>query len=423
LGILTNFLKRFQKDKQERDYLSFSENLSGSLGGSGIQVDTNTAIQFTAVWQAMRILSESVAQLPINILEKDTNGDKKILNTHSLYNLLHTNPNKYMTKYVFIQKIMYDLLTRGNSYVHIIRNGASPIELITLDFEKIGLKEYEGEIFYEDSAAGAVYDSHDVLHFKTMSKDGYIGLSPIDTCRDAIANGLALQDYSNSYFRNGAKLSGVLETDRQLSTEAIDRLRHSFQMNYTKIGDSNKTLILEEGLKFSGISLSNEASQFLASRAFSISEVARIFSVPPHLLRDLTKSSFSNITEQSREFVQYSLVPYLYMMEQEFSTKLFKQNEIGKLNIEFNTNALLRGTPKERAEYYRTMLNIGAMSINEIRAKESMNRVGAEGDNLFMQMNMTTISNIIDGTPIETKEEAPEIADELLEEITTNGKQ
>ena len=223
-----------------------------------------------------------------------------------------------------------------------------------------------------------------------------LGMSPIETCANSISWGLGLETYGNSYFQNGAKVSGVLETDRALSTEAIDRLRNSFDNNYSKIGDANKTLILEEGLKFNTISMSNEASQFLSSRQFSIEEICRIFNVPPHMLADLSKSSFSNIQEQSREFVQYSLMPYLAMIEQEMTNKLFKKNEYGKLFVEFNTNALLRGNPKDRAEYYRTMLNIGAISINEIRQKENMNRVDV-GDNLFMQLNMATVNDIVKG--------------------------
>jgi HK97 family phage portal protein len=247
-----------------------------------------------------------------------------------------------------------------------------------------------------------------------MSQDGMIGQSPIDTCAQSISWGLALEQYGNAYFNNGAKVSGVLQTDRALSTEAIDRLRNSFDQNYSRIGDAQKTLILEEGLKFNTISLSNEASQFLASRQFSIEEIARIFNIPPHLLRDLSKSSFNNIQEQSREFVQYSLMPYPSMIEQEMTTKLFKKSEQGKLFIEFNTNALLRGNPKERAEYYRTMLNIGAMTINEVRQKENMNVV-PEGDNLFMQMNMATVESIVQGAP----DEVVEIDEEIEEtEIT-----
>tara|TARA_B110000285_G_scaffold234735_1_gene312766 strand:+ start:22 stop:933 length:912 start_codon:yes stop_codon:yes gene_type:complete len=296
---------------------------------------------------------------------------------------------------------MVDLCLNGNSYVKIERNGAGrPVALYPIDFDNVEIREYEDKYYYFNSETGAAIEYEEMLHFKTMSQDGMIGLSPIDTCANSISWGLGLEAYGNSYFSNGAKVSGVLETDRALSTEAVDRLRNSFDNNYSKIGDSNKTLILEEGLKFNSISMSNEASQFLASRQFSIEEVCRIFNVPPHMLADLSKSSFSNIQEQSREFVQYSLQPYLSMIEQEMTNKLFKKNESGKLFVEFNVNALLRGNPKDRAEYYRTMLNIGAISINEIRQKENMNRVD-EGDSLFMQLNMTTVDKIASGVSVE----------------------
>jgi HK97 family phage portal protein len=291
---------------------------------------------------------------------------------------------------------MIDLLTRGNSFVFINRGrGATPIELLPLDVKKVRLVENEGEIYYELDDGGII-DSYDILHFKVMSKDGLIGMSPVDVGASAIGYGLALEQYGNSFFSNGAKVSGVLSTDRHLSDEAITRLRSSFAENYTSIRDSNKTMVLEEGLKFQQISLSNEASQFLKSREFSITEIARLFNLPPHLLRDLTKSSFNNISEQSREFVQYSLMPYIIMMESEMNCKLFRTTEIGKVHTKFAVNALLRGTPKDRAEYYRTMLNIGAMSIDEIRQYEELPTIEG-GENHFMQLNMATLNDIIDG--------------------------
>jgi HK97 family phage portal protein len=349
---------------------------------------------YSAVWQACRILSESVAQLPMYVCEKEKNGDKIIRSDHAMYKLVHDEPNPYMTQFNWTQKCMYDLCVNGNSYVQIIRNQqGKPIELMPLDHQNITIKILEGVIYYSDAGTGQTIDMFDMLHFKTMSKDGIVGLSPIDTLANTISNGLGLLEYSNSYFRNGAKVSGVLQTEASLSQESVDRLRNSFNMNYSSIGDSNKTLVLEEGLKFNAISLSNEASQFLSSREFSIAEIARCFSLPPHLLRDLSKSSFNNIQEQSREFVQFSLMPYIRIFETELTRKLFSNGEKGKLFIEINTNSLLRGNPQERAEYYRTMLNIGALSVNEIRRKENMNSVD-EGDNLFMQMNMTTLKNI-----------------------------
>ena len=400
MAILDLFRNIFSKKTEKRAF-TFDPNSMLTGGGSGIPVNNDTALTFSAVWAAIRILSESVAQLPISLIEREENGDKINRTNHPLYNLLHNKPNEYITYFSFIQKIMVDLCLNGNSYVKIERNGAGrPIALYPIDFDNVEIREYEDKYYYFNSETGAAIEYEEMLHFKTMSQDGMIGLSPIDTCANSISWGLGLEAYGNSYFSNGAKVSGVLETDRALSTEAVDRLRNSFDNNYSKIGDSNKTLILEEGLKFNSISMSNEASQFLASRQFSIEEVCRIFNVPPHMLADLSKSSFSNIQEQSREFVQYSLQPYLSMIEQEMTNKLFKKNETGKLFVEFNVNALLRGNPKDRAEYYRTMLNIGAISINEIRQKENMNRV-EEGDSLFMQLNMTTVDKIANGVSIE----------------------
>lgn len=386
--------------KQNRDFYSAMGMNRNTL--SGINVSDETALNFTAVWAAMRILSESVAQLPLTIYESDKQRNKSQAYKHQLYNLLHREPNPQMTTYVFIQKCMLDLLTRGNSYVWIERNGgAQPTALIPIPFKDVTLVDNQGEIYYQLKDGGLV-ESYDILHFKMMSRDGYLGISPVDTCANAIGYGLALEQFGNTFFGNGAKVSGVLSTERHLSDEAIERLKVSFKENYTKIGDSNKTMVLEEGLKFQQISLSNEANQFLNSREFSITEIARIFNLPPHLLRDLTKSSFNNISEQSREFVQYSLMPYLTMMESEMNCKLFRKNEEGRVQAKFIVNALLRGTPKDRSEYYRTMLNIGAMSIDEIRNLEELPTIPG-GDNHFMQLNMATLNDIIKGGTLGTQ--------------------
>ena len=204
---------------------------------------------------------------------------------------------------------------------------------------------------------------------------------------------MAVEEFGNTFFKNGAKLSGVLQTDRALSETAIGRLKNSFNNVYAQLTGSNSTVVLEEGLTFKPISISAEQAQFLASRTFSIEEVARIFNIPPHMLKDLSKSSFNNIEMQSQEFVTYTLMPYLTRIEQEMNLKLFRTNEIGKTFVQFNVNGLLRGNTKDRSEFYRTMLNIGAMSINEIRNKENMNKI-ADGDKHFMQLNMTTIDKI-----------------------------
>ena len=398
MGLIDTIKEIFTGSKtQKRGFYEAMQSVSlrGQQTG-GMLVSDESALNFSAVWAAIRILSESVAQLPLSVFEIDKNGNKKPSSTHQLYNLLHRKPNEMMTTYTFIQKCMYDLLTRGNSFVFINRNKSGrPIELLPIDPTKIKLVQNDGKLFYE-LEEGGIIDSYDLLHFKILSKDGLIGYSPIDVGAASIGYGLSLQTYANSYFANSAKASGVLSTDRHLSDEAISRLRTSFNENYSNIQDANKTMVLEEGLKFQQISISNEASQFLQSREFSISEIARLMNLPNHLLRDLTKSSFNNIAEEGQNFVKYSLMPYLVMMESEMNCKLFRKNEEGRFSCKFNVNAMLRGTPKDRSEYYRTMLNIGAMSIDEIRQLEEMPTIDG-GDSHFMQLNMATLSDIIDG--------------------------
>ena len=241
------------------------------------------------------------------------------------------------------------------------------------------------------------------MHFKLITdvntaagnsnQDGILGMSPITQCKNAIGWSMDVEEYSRTFFKNGGKLSGVLKTSRSLSEQAIDRLRNSFNNNYSNLSGANQTAVLEEGLEFQPITIPPDQAQFLASREFGISEIARIFNVPPHLLKDLTKSSFNNIEMQSQEFVTYSLMPYLNKIELEMNTKLFRKTNIGKEYIKFNTNALLRGNIKDRSDYYKTAITNGWMTINEVREKEDMNKV-IDGDDNYIPLNMTTIENI-----------------------------
>ena len=390
MGIIDTIKNVFNPSKDEVRHDQRSLNVVPAYG-SAVKVGSDNALRFTAVWAAIRLLSESVSSLPLNVFT-NSNGDKIVAENNPVYSLLKIRPNNYQSKITFLEKVMMDLLTKGNSYIRIERNrGAIPTALLPLNADDVNIKFIDGVLFYETGSN--IYDASDILHFKTITKDGVIGLSPIDQCKNSIGWGMAVEEFGNTFFKNGAKLSGVLQTDRALSETAIGRLKNSFNNVYAQLTGSNSTVVLEEGLTFKPISISAEQAQFLASRTFSIEEVARIFNIPPHMLKDLSKSSFNNIEMQSQEFVTYTLMPYLTRIEQEMNLKLFRTNEIGKTFVEFNVNGLLRGNTKDRSEFYRTMLNIGAMSINEIRNKENMNKI-ADGDKHFMQLNMTTIDKI-----------------------------
>ena len=390
MGILNSIQNIFSgtPKKEER-------NINYSLPfGPAQQVSAESALTFSAVWAAMRLLSESISTLPVGVFRKENNGDNTEINTDLAF-LIKYQPNSYQNKITFYEKIIMDMLSDGNSYVKIVRNGAGRvIELLPINYSDVEIYTLENKLYYSDEKTGETYDSENILHFKMITgPDGIKGLSPIEQCKNAIGWGMDVQEYSSTFFKNGGKLSGILESDRALSEQAIDRLRNSFNSNYGTLSGSNQTAVLEEGLKYKSISVTPDQAQFLASRQFSVEEVARIFGIPPHLLRDLSKSSFNNIEMQSQEFVSYSLMPYITKIELEMSLKLFRKNVIGREYIKFNVNGLLRGNVKDRADYYKTAITNGWMSVNEVRQKEDLNRI-EDGDNNYLQMNMTTINKI-----------------------------
>ena len=385
---ITNLFTRKVKIKEKRG-LSLS-----SVFPDSSSIDNDKALTLTAVWCAIRLLSESVSSLPCSVYSKQPNGDKLEDPNNKIYELIKYRPNKYQNKITFFEYIMMSICTDGNSYVQIVRDGSGrPTELIPINPENVTVVINDGELYYQIDNAGGILDASDILHFKTLTDNGIDGISPISQCKKALSWGLNIEEFGDTFFKNGAKPSSVLSTDRALSEQAIERLKNSFTTTYSKLKNSNSTIILEEGLSFTPISISPEQAQFLASRQFSIEEVARIFNIPPHMLKDLSKSSFNNIEMQSQEFVTYTLMPYITRIENEMNYKLFRTNEIGKTFIEFNVNGLLRGDVKSRNEAYKTAITNGYMSINEVRQKENLNSIEG-GDKHFMQMNMTTIEKI-----------------------------
>ena len=384
---ITNLFTRKAKKDEQRG-LSIN-----SIFPNSTTIDNDKALTLTAVWCAIRLLSESVSSLPCSVYTKQANGDKVEDTKSRIYNLLKYRPNNYQNKITFFEYIMMSICTDGNSYVQIVRDGSGrPSQLIPISPDTVDVVINDGELFYQIDSVG-ILDSADVLHFKTLTDNGIDGISPIDQCKKALSWGLNVEEFGDTFFKNGAKPSSVLSTDRALSEQAIERLKNSFSNTYAKLKNSNSTIILEEGLAFKPISISPEQAQFLSSRQFGIEEVARIFNIPPHMLKDLSKSSFNNIEMQSQEFVTYTLMPYISRIENEMNYKLFRSNDVGKTFIEFNVNGLLRGDVKTRNEAYKTAITNGYMSINEVRQKENLNSIEG-GDKHFMQLNMTTIEKI-----------------------------
>ena len=389
---ITDFITNIFKRKEVRS--TYPTSVFSGISQSGVAVDKATALTFTAVWSAIRLLSESISSLPVNVYERNAIGDKQLAFKNPAYKLVHNEPNKYMSSITFFEKVMMDLCINGNSYIRIDRNGAgNPVALIPLNADNVSIKQSNGDFFYHIKDSDETLDDENILHFKGISSDGIIGLSPISQNANAIGWGIALEKYGSKFFTNASKLSGVLQTDRALSEQAIERLRNSFNNTYTQLSNSQSTAILEEGLSFKPISISPEQSQFLASRVFSITEIARMFNIPTFMLQEHSKSSFNNIESLSQSYVTYTLMPYIRRMESEMNRKLFRKRDKGKLFVEWNVNALLRGNIKDRSDSYKTAVGNGWMTINEVRRKENMNSI-EDGDKHYIPLNMTTIDKI-----------------------------
>ncbi|WFF71847.1 phage portal protein [Proteiniclasticum sp. QWL-01] len=366
---------------------------------SGKVVNERTAMQTSAVYACVRILAESVAGLPLHVYERTANGSKSTKPSHPLYRLLHDEPNREMTSFVFRETLMSHLLLWGNAYAQIIRDGRGfPFAIYPLLPDRMAVDRNEsGELVYTyQSDKGHIkLRRENVLHIPGLGFDGLIGYSPIAMAKNAVGLALATEDYGAAFFANGANPGGVLEHPGVIKPEQADRLRESWQSQFGG-ANAHKVAVLEEGLKFHQMSIPPEQAQFLETRKFQTNEIARIFRVPPHMVGDLEKSSFSNIEQQSLEFVKYTLDPWVVRWEQSLQQALILPSEKATIFIKFNLDGLLRGDYQSRMQGYSTGIQNGFMSVNDVRGLEDMNLLTAEegGDLHFVNGNMVKLADV-----------------------------
>ena len=371
---------------------------------SGKRVNERSAMQMTAVYSCVRILSEAVAGLPLHLYQYTDKGSKEKAVDNPLYFLLHDEPNTEMTSFVFRETLMTHLLLWGNAYSQIIRNGkGEAVGLYPLMPDRMTVgRDEKGRLYYEymvssDDAKtlkdGTVRLSpYDVLHIPGLGFDGLVGYSPIAMAKNAIGLAIAAEEYGSKFYANGATPSGILEYSG--TVKEPDKVRESWNAGFGGSSNAHKIAVLEEGMKYTPISISPNEAQFLETRKFQINEIARIFRVPPHMVGDLEKSSFSNIEQQSLEFVKYTLEPWLVRWEQAMQRALIPQDDKSKYFIKFNVDGLLRGDYQSRMQGYATARQNGWMSSNDIRELENLDRIPAEdgGDLYLINGNMMPLS-------------------------------
>jgi HK97 family phage portal protein len=374
----------------------YSFLFGGTVAGKA--VNETTAMQTSAVYACVRILAEAVAGLPLHVYERDADGGKTVVTAHPLYVLLHDEPNPEMTSFVFRETLMSHLLLWGNAYAQIVRDGrGQPVALYPLLPSKMTVDRIAtGELVYTYSSdKGQVKLTRDgVLHIPGLGFDGLIGYSPIAMAKNAVGMSIATEEYGAAFFANGASPGGVLEHPAVLKD--IQRVKDGWNSQYQGSANAHRIAVLEEGMKFQQIGIPPEQAQFLETRKFQINEIARIFRVPPHMVGDLEKSSFSNIEQQSLEFVKYTLDPWVIRWEQSMQQALVLPGEKTTVSIKFNLDGLLRGDYQSRMSGYSTGIQNGFMSVNDVRALEGMNLLSdEEGGNLyFVNGNMVKLRDV-----------------------------
>lgn len=359
-----------------------------SSSDAGVSVTPWTAMNYSAVYAAVRIISESIASLPLHLYERSPGGGKQRASAHPLYALAHDAPNDEMGSLQWREASMAHLLLWGNAYSEIVRDlEGNAVELWPLDPSQVRpTRTKSGELVYEVGSS-LVLQRESVLHIPGLSFDGVVGLSPISAARQSIGLALAIEQFGSGFFGRGARPGGVLTFPGQLSSEARANLRRSFEELHAGAASSHRVALLEQGLKWESIGVPPDDSQFLQSREFQVIEICRWFNLPPHKLKELAKMNYNSLEQMNVEFLTDTLRPWLVRWEQQLNRKLIRKQDRGRLFFEHAVEGILRGDLQSRYTSYSIARNWGWLSVNEIREKENLNPVEG-GDTYLTPQNM-----------------------------------
>lgn len=386
----------FRSRDKPQDAVSAAPTFYFGTSNAGKTVNPRSAVQVSTVYACVRVIAETIASLPLAIYEGTDAGARKATE-HQLYRLLHDEPNPEMTSFVMREVMLSHLLLWGNSYSQIIRSGKNHIvglypllpDRMDVDRDSRGTLVYT----YTTTEGNPVkLAPTDVLHIPGLGFDGIMGYSPIALEKNAIGLGIAAEEYGSKFFQNGARPSGVLTHPNTVKDPK--RLRESWNAAYGGSSNGGKVAILEESMTFTPISIPNNEAQFLETRKFQVEEICRIYRVPPHLVGNLDRATFSNIENQSIDFAVHTIRPWLVRIEQAMNRALFAENEKGHFYVQFNIDGLMRGDYKSRMEGYAIARQNGWMSANDIRALENMNPIPDDqgGSDYLVNGNMVPIA-------------------------------
>lgn len=365
-------------------------------GGEGVNVSEESSLRISAVYACVKVIAESIASLPLHLIHEDK-GIKKRARDHPLYGVLHDLANEETTSLNFREAMLASLLLWGNAYARIEQKAGYVSALWFLNPQQMEVirDRQNGRLIYRyttDTVGQTIdYSPREIFHVLGFSLDGIKGVSPIQLARQTIGLTMATEEYGAKFFSNGARPGGVLEHPGVVKDP--DRLRASWNAQFQGSKNGHKVAVLEEGLKYHTIGIPPDEAQFLETRKFQLSEICRIFRVPPHMIADLDRATFSNIEHQAIEFVQHTLRPWIVRFEQAVYKCLLSKEERHLYYARFNVDGLLRGDYSSRMQGYAVGRQNGWLSANDIRELEDLNPIPG-GDVYLVNGNMTTAQGI-----------------------------
>lgn len=389
--------KKKKQPTEERSLFCDALNYSGVSAYTG----TTKALLLSAVYRCVEVISDSVAQLPLEPFKLDENGYKRKYLEHPTYWLLNREPNKRMTRFTFIKTLIVHTLLKGNGYALIHRdNKGNAISLQLLNPDWVTIDATKEDIKYtvcfdQLKKKTQIVEAQDMIHILNFSYDGINGISTLCHARNILGLATDAESHAAGFFKGGANLGGILKVNTPLSDKQKQTLKNSWQNAFSSVaGTPNGVAVLEGNMDFETVTVNPADSQLLETRQFNIIDICRFFGVSPVKAFDLTHSSYSTIEATQLAFLTDTLSPLLEKIELELERKLYKPSERNYIDVRFDTSVLLRADKEAEASYYTKLYQVGAYSTNELRKLLDMPPV-ENGDKALVQVNLQTLDTIV----------------------------
>lgn len=397
-----SFFDRFKKEKKQ-DQEERNSTFDYLLYNSGGNYTTSKALLLSTVYRCVEVISDSVAQLPLEPYKIDAQGYKLKFTSHPSYRLLNAEPNCRMTRFTFIKTLVVSTLLKGNGYAFIERDADGnaralhyiPSDLVTI----ITPKALGDNIAYSVTGLSNVIEACNMIHILNFSYDGINGISTLAHAKNTLGLAADSESHAAGFFKGGANLAGILTVQSTLTSKQKQDLKTSWQTAFSPTtGQPNGVAVLEGNMDFKPITVNPEDAQLLETREFNVIDICRYFGVSPVKAFDLSKSSYSTVEATNLSFLTDTLSPLIEKIELEFERKLYKPSERDTIDVRFDTSRLLRADKQSLASYYNTLFNIGVVSCNEIRKEIDLPAVEG-GDAHFVQANLLEVKNAASNTP------------------------